>query len=376
MMDIEKFTNQLSDKDYKYIFSSPQNKDNAKKVIVRKVDDNKIYWQIEKHLNNQVFHTNIDANELSNCLIDNFNLYNQCCIHSDENIINVFKFGEKVVVKKENQLNKMVPLTHNKQKHYIINEGDEIPALLDLGVFTKENKIVSSKYDKFKQINKFIEIIDEKMSKYESNNINIIDFGCGKSYLTFILYYYLTKIKNINVNIKGYDLKADVVNRCNDLAKKYNYKNLHFYNQDIATVVESEKIDMLITLHACATATDYALNFAINNNVQYIFSVPCCQHEINLSIHKGGEFDLMLDFGIIKERFSALLTDTIRAKVLQSRGYKVDILEFVDFNHTPKNLMIRAEKTNNHISSLDDLDNLSKQYRFKQKLLDLQNLIK
>ena len=370
-MQNDKIIKILELNNFKYIFSSPKSKTCAKKLIYRKIVENSTFWQEEKYKDSQVFHNNISENEIRQQLLNAFENYTQCCVQNESETLNVFNFNEKIVIKHSQNVTNY-KMTHNKQKKYIINEGDHLPALVDLGVFTKEYKIINAKYDKFKQINKFIEIIDDFLSKYNKKTIKIIDFGCGKSYLTFVLYYYLTEIKKINAHINGYDLKVDVVKNCNELATKYNYTNLHFFNEDVAKVKCENDIDMLITLHACDTATDYALNFAIKNKVKYIFSVPCCQHEINLSIQKGGDFDSLLSYGIIKERFSALLTDTIRAKVLEANGYKVDILEFVDFAHTPKNLMIRAKKTNSNKKDLSEIEYLKSKYNFKQKLLDLQ----
>ena len=240
-------------------------------------------------------------------------------------------------------------------------------------MFTKDFKIVKSKYDKYKQINRFIELIDHEFKNSQEKQITILDFGCGKSYLTFFVYYYFVEVKKMNAKIIGYDLKEDVVAHCNQIAKKYNYNNLEFIVSNVATdQLYKDKIDMVISLHACDTATDYALNYAIKNNVTHIFSVPCCQHEINLSIKKGGDLDILLKHGIIKERVSALLTDSIRAQILEDMGYSVDLVEFVDFEHSPKNIMIRAKKckaiTNKNLKIICDLKNI---YGFNQTLFNL-----
>ena len=227
-------------------------------------------------------------------------------------------------------------------------------------------------YDKFKQINKFIELIDHSFKSINMDNITILDFGCGKSYLTFLIYHYFVNIKKINAKIIGYDIKKDVVKTCNDIVKKYNYRNIEFILSDVKKDKLFEgKIDMIVTLHACDTATDYALNFAINNKVKHIFSVPCCQHEINESISTAGDFDVLLQDGLIKERFSSLLTDSIRAEVLRANGYSVDVIEFVDFAHSPKNIMLRAN-LNSTKKSMKSIKDLQAKYKFKQTLLDLQ----
>jgi len=263
--------------------------------------------------------------------------------------------------------------SHNREKDYILREGENIPALVDLGVFTPDFRVVRAKYDKFRQINRFVELVSQGVKEEGKDCIRILDFGCGKSYLTFILYYYFAVRRGMKTEIIGYDLKADVVERCNDIARRYGYDGLRFEVADVTkdTLADTE-IDMVVTLHACDTATDFALAYAVRHGVKYIFSVPCCQHEVNLSIQKGGELDLLLEHGIIKERVCALLTDAIRAGVLEGAGYAVDVIEFVDFEHSPKNLMLRARYTGKkHSRSRERAERLREQYRFQQSLLDL-----
>ena len=261
---------------------------------------------------------------------------------------------------------------HNREKDYILREGEEIPALVDLGVFTKDYRIVKARYDKFRQINRFVELVAQDVRE-DGDTIRILDFGCGKSYLTFILYYYFAVRRGLKTEIIGYDLKEDVVARCNEIAERYGYEGLRFEVADVTRDRLAEtKIDMVVTLHACDTATDYALAYAVKHGVRHIFSVPCCQHEVNLSIQKGGELDLLLEHGIIKERVSALLTDAIRAAVLEDAGFEVDVIEFVDFAHSPKNLMLRARYTGKHRrAGREKAEALRKQYGFRQSLLDL-----
>ncbi len=347
-------------------------KTETKKIIIHKtIMKNKQMWQIEKYIGAQVFHSNVDFESV---LALPFCGYKQITVEQSTKI-GIFSASKTDYRLKEKQINRPVKnqqITHNKQKQYFINEGDDVPALVDLGIFTKEHKIVASMYDKFKQINKFIEIIDNELKNYNSTEITILDFGCGKSYLTFLVYYYFAKLRNIKAKIIGYDLKADVVEHCNQIAKKYGYDGLEFVVSDVKKdKLYNNKIDMVISLHACDTATDYALNFAINNNVKYIFSVPCCQHEINLSISKAGDFDIMLKDGLFKERFSALLTDAVRTGILRAVGYSVDVIEFVDFAHSPKNIMLRATK-NSTKKSYQSLLDLQNKYKFNQTLLSLQ----
>ena len=233
-----------------------------------------------------------------------------------------------------------------------------------------DGRVNKSAYDKYRQINRFLEIINDSIK--DENELNIIDFGCGKSYLTFILYYFLVEIKKMNINIIGLDLKEDVIDNCNEIAKKYKYDNLKFYKGNISDFKDNNKIDMIVTLHACDTATDYALYHAINMKCRYIFSVPCCQHEINNQL-KTDVMHSLTKFGIIKERFSALLTDSIRANILQYYGYKTNVMEFVDFENSPKHLLIRASLTNSpkNIKIKKEIDELIKEYNISQTLYEL-----
>ena len=230
----------------------------------------------------------------------------------------------------------------NRQKNHILQEGMIVPPLVDMGVMTPEGKIIRARYDKFRQINRFLEIIDDEYKDYTSEKpLRVIDFGCGKAYLTFVLYYYFTEIRHLAVDIIGLDLKTDVIEKCNQAAQKYGYASLRFEIGDIADYSPDQDVDMVITLHACDTATDYALYNAVTWNAKKIFSVPCCQHEINNTI-TSQNLNILTRYGIIKERFSALLTDALRADLLECCGYETQVLEFIDLEHTPKNIMIRA----------------------------------
>lgn len=215
--------------------------------------------------------------------------------------------------------------------------------------------------------------MDDAFRAYGRDEITILDFGCGKSYLTFVLYYYFAVKRGVRAKIIGYDLKEDVVEHCNEVAARYGYSDLHFVVADVTRdVLYSEHIDMLVTLHACDVATDYALHYAISRGVEHIFSVPCCQHEVNKTIQKGGDFDILLSHGLFQERFSALLTDAIRAAVLEDEGYDVDVIEFIDFAHSPKNLMLRCHRTTRRgTKKLAESRRLQDQYGFEQTLLSL-----
>ena len=233
-------------------------------------------------------------------------------------------------------------LQHNRQKHYILKEGIPVPFLQDLGVMTGDGKVVRTKYDKFRQINRFLELIEDVLPALDAGRESrIIDFGCGKSYLTFAMYYYLHELKGYPVRITGLDLKKDVISRCSRLSESYGYDNLEFCHGDIADYSGADEVDMVVTLHACDTATDYALAKAVAWGAKVILSVPCCQHELNRTM-ENPLLKPVFQYGIIKERMAALYTDALRAQLLEHQGYRTQILEFIDMEHTPKNLLIRA----------------------------------
>lgn len=238
-------------------------------------------------------------------------------------------------------------LSHNRTKKYLLKEGVPVPWLIDLGVMTPEGKIKNSRYDKFKQLNRYLEFIQDILPKLpEGREIRIIDFGCGKSYLTFAMYYYLRELKHYDIQVTGLDLKADVIEKCQKLAEKYGYNKLQFQQGDIASYEGADQVDMVVTLHACDTATDFALAKAVKWGASVILSVPCCQHELNRQV-ENETLAPILEYGILKERFSALLTDGLRAQMLKSAGYDTQIIEFISMEHTPKNLLIRAVKNEN-----------------------------
>ena len=333
-------------------------------------------FQAERFRGTKVFHENLAADALLKLFRDELDgRYRQVLIVASGTAA---QYSLKVNGSYKRSVAPAVPrpadaLSHNREKSYILAEGENIPALVDLGVFSADFHIVKAKYDKYKQINRFIELVDQAISKDGREKFTILDFGCGKSYLTFILYYYLTVKRGVETEIIGYDLKEDVVEKCGVIAEKYGYSGLHFVRADVSRDTLYDKhIDMIVTLHACDTATDYALFCALSRKADYIFSVPCCQHEVNLSIKKGGELDIFLEHGIIKERMCSLLTDSIRADVLEDMGYKVDLIEFIDFEHSPKNIMLRAVRTGKTgRSRIERAKELAARYGFEQTLLRL-----
>jgi hypothetical protein len=346
-------------------------------TFIFKENNNKQYYQIEKYTDKQVFHENIEVELLEDKVLEYVpSNYKQISAWSKTTTfdLKVSKKGKFLLSKKKADNEKLVNKEHNKEKNYILKEGMIIEPLIDLGVFTKEGKVVNSKYDKYKQINRFVEIIDDEIKKNEYKELTILDFGCGKSYLTFVLYYYFVEIKKINVKMIGLDLKADVIKKCNDIAKRYNYDNLSFELGDINGFKYNNKVDMVITLHACDTATDYALYNAIKWNTKMIFSVPCCQHEFNGQMETE-DLSILTKYGIVQERIAALMTDSVRGNLLECVGYKTQLLEFIDIAHSPKNILIRASKANiskdKKDEALGEVENLMKQFNLKPTLYNL-----
>ncbi|WP_027206915.1 class I SAM-dependent methyltransferase [Butyrivibrio fibrisolvens] len=346
MNELEQYIKMMVDADVKkMIISNPTRGTNEFKKLVVEIKSGAKY-QISKYTKTQVFHENLGKKDIaSRCYELTEGLFKQIngMSDSEEHIILISKKGKATYKVKKKADDKVVlnKKALEGKKNYILEEGMKIPPLVDMGVFTSDGSVVKSKYDKYKQINRFIEILDDEISQGNITKLNVIDFGCGKSYLTFVVYYYLTKIKNIEVNMIGLDLKESVIKNCNEAAKKYGYDKLHFELGDINGYKTPFDVDMVITLHACDTATDFALYNAVMWNAKMIFSVPCCQHELNKQI-KTEDLNILSRYGIIKERFCALATDAIRANILECQGYKTQILEFVDFDNTPKNLLIRA----------------------------------
>ena len=356
--------------------SNPKNKDGVQKVKVRPIlKKDVLYFQLESFRNNQAFHENVEEKKACEILLEYKGNMRQMQMETQRAAytILVSKKG-KVTIKSKMKKGekKQINMSHDRKKKYVLEEGVPVPFLQDLGVMTKEGKIVRTRYDKFRQINRFLEFIEDILPQLPSDReITILDFGCGKSYLTFAMYYYFRELKKLDVNIIGLDLKEDVIAICNGLAEKYGYEKLHFYQGDIASYTGRDEVDMVVTLHACDTATDYALEKAVKWNAKVILSVPCCQHELNRQIANKELYPIM-DYGILKERMAALLTDGIRAKLLENAGYETQILEFIDMEHTPKNLLIRAVKRQEGSKKLpEELKVCMEAYHVKPTLADL-----
>ncbi len=355
------FADSLNKELIRVILSNPSSKDGVIKICARPVLKNdELLFQIEEYTKTQVFHKNLTAADacvyltaklsISDALTDNSKAiipFRNAVVETQSFTANVLvsKKGAATIKKKMNTSSAkapMISLEHNRKKKYILEEGIPVPFLIDLGVMTQTGAIVHSHYDKFRQINRFLEYIEDILPALPTGReLRILDFGCGKSYLTFAIYYYLKVLKGYPVRITGLDLKEDVIRHCNEFAVRYGYDKLEFLCGDIAYYDGCSQVDMVVTLHACDTATDYALAKAVGWGAKVILSVPCCQHELNKQM-KNDLLSPVLHYGILKERMAALMTDGLRAQILESKGYRTQILEFIDMAHTPKNLLIRA----------------------------------
>ena len=378
----------LSNPVHKMVLSHPKTKgEDYKKINISRKKD---FFQVEKYTDKQVFHENIKAEALvDKCmeLVDGHYLQVNAWAEDTEYALLISKKGKCALRKIQQKQAAAAPSgagcatgncavdTHNCKKHYILEEGTVIPPLVDMGIFTQEGKVVRSMHDKYRQINRFIELIDDAVRDLNVSTLHVIDFGCGKSYLTFILYYYLTEIRGIDAQIIGLGLKEDVIYNCNAAAQKYGYTGLRFELGDINGYKAPFDVDMVITLHACDTATDYALYNAIQWNAKMIFSVPCCQHELNHQMQPD-TLSILSNYGIIQERFAALATDAIRGNLLEYCGYKTQLLEFIDFAHTPKNILIRATRrssTPKHLKEkkLQEIHAIMDEFHFNPTLYQL-----
>ena len=363
------------DKLIKIVFSDRKSGDFNKVIIKPIILKSAKNIQIESFKDNKAFHKNIDLNnlqELEDNLKEYIDNFKQILLQIEGSDISFIRKKENFSRKeKESNLIK-TSNEHNKKKQYILNEGDKIDFLIELGLMSIEGKILKSSYNKFKQINKYLEFIDDvieelKAKKLITDHINVLDFGCGKSYLTFALYYYLKNYrKDLTFSIVGLDLKKDVIEFCNKLAKKLNYENLEFLNGNIKDYDKSKEVDLVFSLHACNNATDYSLEKALSLDAKAILAVPCCHHEFfeKIQKNKNSEFyntlKIMADNGVVLDKFATLTTDSFRSLSLELCGYKTKMIEFIDMEHTPKNILIKAIK--------------SKSSNLKEKLVEYNKL--
>ena len=345
---LQELRNLITDTLLDITISNPSKEETLTKVKIRPTElKGKVLYQIEEFTKTQAFHKNVTLTELQKLFPTYFeNRFRQAQLRlqGEDVQILVSKKGTVSILRKKGkgEVLPKLPLSHNRTKNYILNEGTAVPFLVELGVMTKDGAVTKAKYDKFRQINRFLEFVQDILPALPTNRtITILDFGCGKSYLTFAIYHFLKVLHGRDVRIIGLDLKKDVIANCNHLAEKLGYSELTFLHGDIADYEGMNQVDMVVTLHACDTATDFAVFNGISWNTPRIFSVPCCQHELNSQI-KTENLSVLTRYGIIQERFSALLTDSIRGNLLEYCGYKTQLLEFIDFDHTPKNILIRA----------------------------------
>ncbi|MCY7007361.1 SAM-dependent methyltransferase [Fusobacterium simiae] len=369
----------------KIVFSDRQN-DDFNKIIIKPIILKSVKnIQIESFKDNKAYHKNIELNnlqEIENILKEYIESFKQILLQIKNLDISFIKKKENFV-RKENKNNLLKNSNeHNKKKQYILNEGDKIDFLIELGLMSADRKILKSSYNKFKQINKYLEFIDDviedlKNKKLIDNHINVLDFGCGKSYLTFALYYYLKNYRQgLTFSIVGLDLKKDVIEFCNKLAKKLDYKNLEFLNGNIKDYDKTKEVDLVFSLHACNNATDYSLEKALSLNAKAILAVPCCHHEFFEKIQKNKNSDfyntlkIMANNGVILDKFATLATDSFRSLTLELCGYKTKMIEFIDMEHTPKNILIKAIK-----SKSSDLKEKLKEYNKLKKFLGIQPLL-
>lgn len=378
-MNINELVNFVFDKEtfISATLSNPKDKKYYKKLEIKLINIKLTnVYQFIYYTDTQVFHKNLSYSEVISTfkteILDN---YKNAQIFTSLNDYSLFSNRLKEVsIKKLKPSKVKVSQTNNRQKNYILPEDTFIPFLYELGIVSQEGKMHNSKYSKFKQVNRYLEFIDDIIDSFDkTKTINIVDFGCGKSYLTFATHYYFKEIKKLDVNIIGLDLKKDVINDCNNIVRKYNLEGIKFLTGDIKDYISENKVDMVISLHACDTATDYALHQAIKWESKVIFAVPCCQHEVNKQI-KSNSLEAINDYGLIQERIASLLTDLTRAELLKSQGYKTQVLEFIDLEHTPKNILIRAVLTNNKdTNALNKINELKKEFNYTLTLEKLLN---
>ena len=330
--------------------SNPRDRERIQKLRIRPVlRKEALSYQAERFVGTKAYHQNLSPDELPALIIEALaSDFRQLELSAERHKLTVLvsRKGKLTIKEKEVMAQKReLALSHNKQKQYLLPQDEPVPFLVALGVQNTEGKVLKAKYDKFRQINRYLEFVRDVLPNLPKGEgqLNIIDFGCGKSYLTFALYYYLKIVNRYDIAVVGLDLKEDVIRKCSEAAEKYGYSNLTFRLGDINGFSCPFDVDMVITLHACDTATDYALFNAVTWNAGMIFSVPCCQHELNRQISTD-TLSLLTRYGVVQERFCALMTDAIRANLLEYSGYNTQLLEFVDLEHTPKNILIRAIK--------------------------------
>ena len=368
----------------KCIFSNMKGDYEYTKIIIKPlIIKNNFIYQFEQFKNNKAYHSNLTVEESIqkiSTIIENFYQY---VVFTTEADIQIIRGKKDFNMKSTCNQKEICSLEHNKVKRYILEEGTPIPFLIRLGIMGEDGKVFKKSYDKFRQINKYLEFIDEtikelKNKKYIDTHIKAVDFGCGKSYLTFALHYYLKNIQNMTFEVIGLDLKKDVIEHCNQIAKDLNMENIEFLTGDIKDFNKLKNVDLIFSLHACNNATDYSLLKGLELGAKAILAVPCCQHEFNqkMSQNKKSEFFAFENpigkHGILLEKFASLATDALRAQALELCGYKTQVMEFIDMEHTPKNILIRGIKEN---PNKNILEKKLQEYEIYKKFLGIEPLL-
>ncbi|MGL5051627.1 MAG: class I SAM-dependent methyltransferase [Fusobacteriaceae bacterium] len=348
----------VEEKFIKGTFSVPLEKtEELEKFSVKPVilKNEKVY-QIEQFINKKAHHKNLDVDTAYEFIIENMEKFKNLNIFLKDEEYSIINNNGKFHIKTKKIQKEIKIAEHNRKKEYIISDEKPIEFLIDLGIMDKMGKIIPGSYSKFKQINRYLEFIRDVIDELENkklleDTLKVVDFGSGKSYLTFVLYYYLKVLRGINVEVIGLDLKKDVMKHCGELAKKYGFDNMEFLYGDIKDFEKLKKVDIVFSLHACNNATDYAILKGLELEAKVIMAVPCCHKEFNQKITKSKKTMLkqelvpIVEHGILLEKFSALITEGFRANILQLSGYDTTVMEFIDTEHTPKNILIKAIKS-------------------------------
>ena len=368
----------------KCIFSNMKGDYEYTKIIIKPlIIKNNFIYQFEQFKNNKAYHSNLTVEESIQKLSTIIETFYQYVVFTTEADIQIIRGKKDFNMKSTCNQKEICSLEHNKVKKYILEEGAPIPFLIRLGIMGEDGKVFKKSYDKFRQINKYLEFIDEtikelKNKKYIDTHIKAVDFGCGKSYLTFALHYYLKNIQNMTFEVIGLDLKKDVIEHCNQIAKDLNMENIEFLTGDIKDFNKLKNVDLIFSLHACNNATDYSLLKGLELDAKAILAVPCCQHEFNqkMSQNKKSEFFAFENpigkHGILLEKFASLATDALRAQALELCGYKTQVMEFIDMEHTPKNILIRGIKEN---PNKNILEKKLQEYEIYKKFLGIEPLL-
>ena len=341
MSQLEELLDRLFDEGQltRAVLSKPRGSGVAARVTVEPVDvRGAAAFRFTTQLTDKATHRNLQAGAARERVETLIADYGQALLQSAEADWQIL--GEKVLRRPPTR--PAVSRRHDRRKQYVLEEGTPVPFLVELGVMTPAGQVRKSRYDKFRQVNRFLELVNDVVPSLPSRgSLRVVDFGCGKSYLTFALHHLLTSVHGREVELVGLDLKRDVIETCSALADRLGVAGLRFQLGAIEGFDAGDDVNLVVSLHACDTATDAALAQAVRWNADVILAVPCCQKEAYGQLHS----DLLaplLRHGLARERFAALLTDALRAQLLELAGYRTQLVEFIKLEHTPKNVLIRA----------------------------------